>query len=49
MFHSLGSNGLQYLNGSPVLSRGQLHTGVMSRNSQFALTPQTPSQGFTHF
>lgn len=37
------------MKGSPVISLGQLQTGVISRNSQFALTPQTPSQGFTHF
>lgn len=45
----LGSKGLQDTNGSPVMSLGQLQTGVVPRNSQLAFTPQEPSQGFTHF
>lgn len=41
-------NGLQLTNGSPVMSRGQLHTGVNPRKLQSAPTPQAPSQVFLH-
>lgn len=41
-------NGLQLTNGSPVMSLGQLQTGVSPLNSQFALIPQDPSHGFLH-
>lgn len=39
-------NGLQLMNGSPVMVRGQLHTGVKPRKLQSAPTPQAPSQVF---
>lgn len=39
-------NGLQLINGSPVISRGQLHTGVKPRKLQSAPTPHAPSQVF---
>lgn len=44
-----GSKGLQLTKGLPVICLGQLQTGVIPRRLQSAFTPQTPSQGFTHF
>lgn len=39
-------NGRQLINGSPVISRGQLHTGVNPLRLQSAPVPQAPSQVF---
>lgn len=41
-----GVNGRQLMNGSPVISRGQLQIGVRPRRLQSAPTPQAPSHGF---
>jgi hypothetical protein len=39
---SSGTNFLHDTNGSPVMSRGQEHTGVNPRKLQSAFTPQDP-------
>lgn len=41
-----GVNGRQLMNGSPVMSRGQLQIGVNPRRLQSAPMPQAPSHGF---
>lgn len=43
---SSGTNFLHEMKGSPVMSRGQLQTGVKPRRLQSAFTPHEPSQGF---
>lgn len=43
---SSGTNFLQLMNGSPVMSRGQEQIGVNPRKLQSALTPHALSQGF---
>lgn len=41
-------NGRQLIKGSPVMSRGQLQTGVSPLRLQSAPAPQAPSQVFLH-